>query len=495
MPDTQKAASETALSFPPRKKGAQRLLLFALLFAAVAAGLIAAFVVIPSVDYNAAVRLLESGDNEGAMQAFSAVYDFRDSAALYSRAATETGDALLANGDRLRAAIYFTKAGRSLEAEQIFDFNTVVMGTSYVTAAVSQDGKGYYLSEREGDNKREGAETVATYSRFLPNTPGVNGMDKFGFIRLHALGNYGVKLSVDTQETLTELSGVRDMIGMLTDESYSGYPVVLLNNGTVRVFSSGRQPLPGVNNWSGIVSIKAGYRKIFGIDSAGKLHIAYENDYPQELQYDISDWKDVQKVLETGKALVGLTREGAIETAYAGTDQRYGNSLTFIKDATDIATNSNILVILRANGSPKAVRVPNWSSKQTSSADRQIDKVAAAVSAWTGVTRVRFAAKGVYGIRFNGTVRYISCDVSYAADKRKFTYDTHADFAAAVSQWTDIVDVISCTTHAIGVKADGTLKAVGDGTYLESRIGSSGATDYIRRTGGEYLNVEDWKLW
>ena len=495
MVGTDTKSAKTGFSFPPRGKNAQRLLLFCLLFVAVAAALTAAFVVIPSRDYSDAKKLLNNGDYDAAMDAFAKIYNYRDSAALYSRAATETGDACLSRGDTVGAAVYFTKAGRSLEAEQIFDFNSVVTGTSFVTAAISQDGESYYLSDREGDNRREGVAAVASYSRFLPNSPGINGLDKFGFIRLHSPGSYGVSLSEEVAAELTAASGVRDMISMLTDDGYTGYTVVLFNDGRVKVFSDAPNPLTGVSGWRDIVSVRTGYRKVFGLDSSGRLRIAYETGYPQEPRYDVSGWKDVQKVVETGKAIVGLTRAGQVTVAYAGTERAYPKSLTFIKDATDIATNSNLLLVLRANGSVKAIRVPNWTSDNESSADKYLDKMAAAVNRWTGVTRIRFAAKGIYGIRFNGTARYISCDVSFDTAKRTFLYNEHEDFAAQVSRWTDIVDVISCGTHAVGIRADGTLSAVGDGSYLESRVGTSGATDYIRREGGTYLNVDTWHLW
>ena len=495
MRKTREAGTRSSFTFPPREKFSQRLLLFCLLFAVAVIAAVAAFVILPAADYAEAGKLLEAGENEAAMAAYARIYNYKDAAAQYSRAATETGDAYLSQGDRVKAAVYFTKAGRSLEAEQIFDFNTVVMGTSFVTAAIAQDGTSYYLSDREGDNRRAGADAVASYKSFLPHSVGVNGVDMFGFVCLHAPGGYGVTLSESKEAALTATSGVRDMVSMLTEDGYTGYTVVLLNNGTVRMFSDTAQPLSGVTGWKDIVSVKAGYRKIFAIDSAGRLRIAYESDYPEELRYDVTGWKDIQKVTETGKAIVGLTRDGRITVAYAGTDRRYNSSLTGISNATDIASNGSILLILRDNGCVKAIRVPNWSSDGESSADLLVDKAVAAVNAWTGVTRVRFAAKGIYGIRFNGTVRYVSCDIAYTSASKDFYYDTHSDFSAAVSQWADVVDVISCGTHAIAVTANGRLKAVGDGTYRESRVGSSGATDYIRRTGGTYLNVDDWQLW
>ena len=469
--------------------------LFALLFAAVAAALLAAFVVLPSAKYAQAKKLLAADELELALEEFSQIYNYKDVSALYGEIATEIGDAFLDIDRPINAAIWFTKAGRSLEAEQIFDFNSVVTGASYVTAAIGQDGKTYYLSNREGDDRRSGAETVATYSRFLPRSPGVNGLDKFGFVRMHDLGGYGLNLPDRQMEKLRTCTGVKDMLGVVGNGLGPDYTVLLFNDGAVSVLGEEQAPLYGLTGWKNIVTVTEGYRKIFGIDRAGRLHIAYEKDYPEDQRYDITGWGNIQKVVETGKALVALKRDGSVAVAYAGTDARYRGSLTYEKNITDIATNSNLLLLLRANGSVKAFRVPNWAAGADSGADRYLDRISSAVNSWNGVVRIRFAAKGIYGIRFNGSVRYVSCDVSYHSGKRKYVYDSHADFAAAVSGWGDMVDVISCGTHAVAVMADGTLRALGSGTYLESRPGNSGATDYLRKTDGEYLNVEDWDLW
>ena len=481
------------LSFFGRIK--KRYLLAALLFAVTALALAAAFILLPSLKYAEAEKLLERDEPDRAMQELSQIYNFRDSAALYSQAATEIGDLFLSLDCDIEAAVWYTRAGRSLEAEQIFDFNSMVTGASYVTAAISRNGRSYYLSNREGDDKRAGRNAVASLSAFLPNTPGINGIDRFGLVRFHSLGDYGVVLTEKQQKQLRTVTGVKDMISVQGTDTNPGYTLLLFKNGTIRIFSETEKPLTNTGDWKDIVSVKEGYRKIFGVDRAGKLHIAYEKDYPQELHYDVSGWKNILKVVETGKAIVGLTRDGGIAVAYAGTDARYRSSLSYQKEITDIASNSSLLLLLRANGSVNAIRVPNWASDGDSGADRYLDRAVAAVKQWRGVTRIRFAAKGIYGIRFNGSVNYVSCDVTYDSEKRRYVYSAHSDFAETVSGWTDAVDVISCGTHAIGVFADGTVRGVGDGTYLETRKSLSGATDYLRKTDGEYLNVDSWKRW
>ena len=497
MPTTvtekKSGAREVSLSFFLRRK--RRWLPALVLFAAAATALFAAFVVLPSAKYAGAKKLLAADEPDAAMEELAQIYNFRDSAELYGKAATRIGDSFLDLGYDINAAVWFTWAGRSLEAEQIFDFRSVVSGSSFVTAAIAKNGKSYYLSNREGDDKPAGALTVSSYSAFLPNSPGVNGLDKFGFVRLHAVGQYGVDLPPEQKDALCTAAGVRDILSVPGNSGAHGYTVVLYQDGTVKILSEDEKPLTNTYDWKDIVSLKEGYRKVFGIDRAGRLHIAYEKGYPEELRYDIAGWKDLQKVVETGKAVVGLTREGRITVAYAGTQARYESSLTYQQEITDIASNSSLLLLLRANGSVNAIRVPNWAADGDSGADRYLDRTAAAVRRWRGVTRVRFAAKGIYGIRFNGTALYASCDVRYNSEKRKYEYDDHAAFASKVSRWTNAVDVINCGTHAVGVFADGTLEAIGDGTYLEARPSAFGATDYLRKTDGEYLNVGDWDLW
>ena len=495
MADTAAKRRQAATVSPFFSRRRRGLTAAAILFAITAAALFVAFVLLPSLKYHKAKNLLAQDEPALAMEELSRIYNFRDSAALYGKAAASVGDFFLGHGCDIDAAVWYTRAGRSLDAERIFDFHSVVTGASYVTAGIGKNGRCYYLSNREGDDRRAGLQAVSSYRSFLPQAPGVNGLDRFGLVRLHSLGGYGVNLTDEQLAALSTTAGVKDLLSIPGGNGTPGYTVLLYVNGAVEILSAGDKPLTNIVDWKDIVSVKEGYRKIFGIDGKGRLHIAYEKDYPAELRYDVTGWNDVRKVAETGKAIVALTENGQIRVAYAGTDVRYQNSLTYQKEITDIASNSNLLLLLRSNGSVKAIRVPNWAGGTDSGADRYLDKAAAAVRSWRGVTRIRFAANGIYGIRFNGDAFYVSCDVTYRSDKRRYEYDEHRDFAAAVGSWADVADVINCGTHAVAVFADGTVKAVGDGTYLEPRTTQGGATDYLRKTDGIYLNVDTWKLW
>ena len=492
----KKAAAKAALPLSTRRRALrQTLLLAALLLAVTAAALFGAFVVVPTVKYRSAERLLLAGDYDGAMAAFSEIYQFRDSAACYGAAAAGKGEEALARGDKIAAAVWYARAGRSREAEQLFDFRSVVAGSSFVTAALSRDGSSFYLSDRYGDDERTGAEAISQYACFLPHSPGINGLDRFGHVRLHKTGRYGVTLPQQCLNTITSAVGVKDMLCPMGDDGLAAYAALLFANGSVKIVSDGKSPLSGTDGWSGVVSVTEGFHKLLGVGGDGRLWIAYENDVPEARRYNVKGWNDIVKVVETGRALVGLTKGGTLRIAYADTESAYPADVACAADVTDIAANGSLLLLLRANGAVKAARVPNWTSGTYSDADALTEQVAAAVNRWTGVVRVRFAANGIYGVRFNGGVRYISCDISYDSSLRKFTYNEHRDVASAVSRWTDVAEVIPCVTHAVAVRYDGSLRAVGHGTYLVGRSNLSGATDYIRKDDGRYLDVEGWKLW
>lgn len=470
---------------------------FAVLLAILAA-LFTVLVIVPSSKYSAAVKLYEKGEYRASAEAFARIMDVKDSFRRYSDAATALGDSLLAEGNDVEAAVWYTKAARPLEAEQIFDFNSVVMGYSYITAGISSTGGVYYITDRADDDQFEGLNAVAQMKKFLPLTPGVNGIDPAGRVVLHAVDSAsGVYLNDEMRYALEDEENVADMVCDTCAADGTHYIVLLKEDGTVKVLGDTAKPLTSTENWMNVVSLKDGTNKVFGLDYTGRVLIAYESAFPEENRYDLSAFPAVRKTVETGKALVGLTLAGGIAVTYADTEARYPESLTALTGVTDIAANANLLVITFGDGTVKALRIPEWISAKKSSGMGKIDKAAHTVSNWENIVRVRFAADGIFGIAYDGTVRYTSCDVKYNAAKERYVFNSHSDVEKQAEEWTDIVDVISCTSHAVGVKADGTLVSAGGGEYLVKKEGQngSGLFTYEKRTDGSYTEVSSWKLW
>ena len=465
--------------------------------AAAAAVMIGVFGIVPLAKYNSAARAYESGDYSAAAEKFAEIIDKRDCFVRFTDAATALGDQLLAEGDEINAAVWYSRAARTIEAEQIYDFNSAVMGYSYVTAGISADGGAYYISDRADDDKLEGLNAVSQMSRFFYGTPGINGADRSGRVILHPLdSSAAVYLSDEMRYALEEETGVRNMLCDTRISDGIHYIVLLKDDGTVKVISDGEKPLTSVEDWSMIKTLKDGRSKIFGIDYSGKLFIAYESDTDEDDRYDITSFPAVSRVVETGNALVGLTLNGRLAVAYANTEKSF-SGLEKLKDIADIAVDNDILAVTFRNGSVKAFEVPNWISDGKTAGASKIRKAVKEISSWKNIVRIRFASGGVYGIRYDGTAEYVSTDIRYNAEKEKYVFSANRDIAKQVKGWTDIVDVIPCVSHAVGVRSDGTLVSAGSGDYLSKEYiaPDSDAYTFVKTHGGVYTDVSEWTLW
>lgn len=472
--------------------------------ASAAAGVLLALVIVvvtvfvPASQYGTAVALYQSGEYEQALELFGKLDTRKDSEAYYRQTATAYGDRYLEQGDEINAAICYTKAGRTLEAEQIFDFNTMVMGYSYVSAAISQKGNTYYLTNRADDNAEEGQKAVSSMSAFIPSAPGINGVDPMGAVVQHALnGSLALKLTDTTVSQLNMLTGVEDIISESRPNDGQLYNVVLLKNGTVNVISEMKDPITSTAAWKNIASITDGSNKIFALDYSGQLYIAYETPAEPAKQYNVSDWPVLRKVVETGKALIGLTVTGELRIAYQETNFQYDFDFASAKNVIDIAADNNVLLILYEDGTVDAIRVPNWLTDEKSAQTPYVGRILRTVGRWKNIIRIRFAANGIYGIRKDGKVRFMSADISYEPETGKYQFDRQSKIRRQVARWRDVTDVISCTTHSIAIKTDGTAEAAGDGTYLAKKSTSISSDSFrlVPQKDGVYTNVKDWVLW
>lgn len=467
-------------------------------FCLAAAAALIVFVLIPAGRVAEAEKYYEAGDYTTAMDHLSGHTRGKNAFTLYGKAATAYGDQCLTEGKEIPAAVYYTKACRPNEAEQIFDFRTVVMGYSYVTAGISQLGNAYYSTNREGDSGEAGLQAVCEMQKFLPSTAGINGLDPTGSPVLHPLDNTGkIYLS---EETLAELSGMTDISDAVSDTDPTNghsYVALLGNDGSVKVVSDGTSPLTSTASWKKITRIYDGGNKLFGIDYAGKLYVAYEKHVEKKDRYDISGLSAAQKVVETGKAVIVLTVSGELQALYGDTEFRYDYDFSKAKNVSDIAANNNILVICFRDGSVKALRIPNWISDGEDAQLDKLDRAVRAVSRWKNIVRVRFAANGIYGIRCDGKVSFTSCAIKYNSAKNRYIFNPQFDVAKEVAGWTDVADVISCTTHAVALRYDGTAVSTGNTTYLERKYTtpSSDTYSYVKKNNGIYADVSEWKLW
>ena len=110
----------------------------------------------------------------------------------------------------------------------------------------------------------------------------------------------------------------------------------------------------------------------------------------------------------------------------------------------------------------------------------------------------------IFGIRYDGTVKYVSDDIDYVSSSVGYSYRQNTDIKNEVESWTNIVwvDTSADSSHgihwnyAVGLKTDGTVVSTGDGKYYTTEKNAYGDGYHGEsHTGGNYNDVSSWKLW
>ena len=183
----------------------------------------------------------------------------------------------------------------------------------------------------------------------------------------------------------------------------------------------------------------------------------------------------------------------------------FKETLTKIGNVQDVLVAGSYAIILHRDGSVEMIRKPEKDEKL----EALYNGIEAKLESWQGIVSIQRDGKGIYGIRYDGTVCYVSTDI-YLHDLT-YVYDWRQGFTQEVEAWIDIVCIASETSHyandenedyawgyAIGVTYDGAVVSTGNGTYYETVWhGSTIADGYsvVEHSGGFYHDVSDWKLW
>ena len=222
-----------------------------------------------------------------------------------------------------------------------------------------------------------------------------------------------------------------------------------------------------VSDWRDIVAISAGNIHTVGLKADGTLVAVGSNDYGQ---CDVSDWRDIVAISAGEKHTVGLKADGTViavgENDFAQCD---------VSDWTDIVAISAgryHTVGLKTDGTVVANEFTDtavyltgigYFSRQCGQSD---------VSDWTDIVAISAGAYHTVGLKANGTVvavgrnDYGQCDVS---------------------DWRDIVAISAGAHHTVGLKSDGTVVAVGDNGCGQCDV--SDWRDIVAISAGAYHTV------
>ena len=282
--------------------------------AVVAAILLVTKVIMPAANYSKAEKLLAAGDYDGAIAAFAALGGYKDSAEKLEQAETEKEEARLAAAaeEEARNAQAYADAETMLENGEYDAAITAfsALGTYSDAADRLKDAK---AKKQEIENARlaaEAAEEEARNAQAYADAEALEAADKAveAAMAFGKLGDYRDARSRSL--ALWDTLAVRDTISAGT-----GYTVGLKRDGTVVAVGDNRAGECNVSGWTDIVAVSAGDNFTVGLKSDGTVVAVGRNKYGE---CNVSSWTDIVAVSAGDDCTVGVKTDGTVVAVGAG---------------------------------------------------------------------------------------------------------------------------------------------------------------------------------
>ena len=313
--------------------------------AVIALVLVTVNVIIPAVKYFKAGKLLASGDYDGAIAAFAALGDYKDSDAMRVESANAKeyaqAEQLLAQGENVEAAIAFEKLAQYKDARErsfaLWDTiavrETLAAGNSH-TVGLKTDGTVVAVGwNSDGRCDVSGWTDIVAVAAGCDHTVG--------------LKSDGTVVAVGDNYYSRNVSGWADIVAVAAGYYHT---VGLKADGTVVAVGSTLDGQCDVSGWRDIVAVAAGCDHTVGLKSDGTV-IAVGNN--QNDQCDVSDWTDIVAVSAGDWHTVGLKSDG---TVVAVGDNYYSCcNVSGWADIVAVAAGRDYTVGLKADGTVIAV--------------------------------------------------------------------------------------------------------------------------------------------
>ncbi len=341
--------------------------------------------------YADAEALLASGDYDGAIAAFKALGDYKDSDAMRVESANAKdylqAETSLAVGDVEKAAILFGKAVNYQDAREralaLWDtmagrktlaagaFHTVGLKADGTVVAVGRNSNGQCDVSGWTDIVAVAAGAWYTVGLRADGTVAAVGDNEYGqcdvsgwtdIVAVAAGAWYTVGLRADgtvaavgwNEDGQCDVSGWTDIVAIAAGEQHT---VGLKADGTVVAVGWNKYGQCDVSGWTDIVAVAAGYKHTVGLRADGTVVAVGENE---DGQCDVSGWTDIVAVAAGDWPTVGLRADG---TVAAVGDNEYGQcDVSGWRDVVAVAAGAWYTVGLRADGTVAAVG-DNWAGQ------------------------------------------------------------------------------------------------------------------------------------
>ena len=443
------------------KRKKRNILIATCLVLIAAAAAVVKLIVIPALDYQNAVKLMEQGEYEEAITAFTAMGDYRDSAEQIQACEIgildreyDAGVALMEQGRYEEAITAFTALnGHRDSAAQIQTCKTIILDGKYdAAAALMEEGK--YIEAISAftalGGHRDSAAQIQACNYAIAESLLVDGQNLQAAQAFFKLGAYqdARQRCMEAWNTVAQ----RDIISAGEEHT-----VGLKADGTVVAVGDNVNVQCDVSSWKDIVAISTGDFHAVGLKADGTVVAAGRGS-----ECNVSGWKDIVAISAGDSHTVGLKADG---TVVAVGYYEYGQcDVSGWKDIVAISAGRYHTVGLKADGTVVAVgRNEDYYGNHTGQCD---------VSGWKGIVAISAGEEHTVGLKADGTVvavgwnEYGQCDVS---------------------GWKDIVAISAGDSHTVGLKADGTVVAVGNNDFGQCDV--SGWKDIVAISAGDSHTV------
>ncbi len=457
----------------------------------IAVALILTQVVIPRNKYSAAQMLADGGDHAQAYEAFAAISSYEDSFQRAKEEARAAAEEYLAAGDEIQAMIYFTKAGDSIRAQQVYDIDPKIDVAWAASTGIGADGTLYYQSERDTIGSTENLDGISRIE-LLDEYDGIIGLTSNGSIvaeeAIYPYWDWDTFMSWTNMKQLEvdlfQVFGLTDQgtVKVLTDEDY-------------QIDSDWK-------SWTNIVEIGNHWNSLWGLDSSGQVYFApalKEGTY--SVDYDVSAMRSVKKIAFWNGYMVAVTTDGTlIYTSNSRATSVDAFPFTITDNVEDIAASGSFLVVRYADGTvdvATSTQPGGTSYKPQKEAIRNVRK-------WTEIVNLYVVGSGIIGQDIHGNLHWQSLTVTYSETDGKTEYylwDTD-DVSDAMDK-KQVVYMESSykeysgrrVMHILFVHEDGTVSSLNTGYYYTLEENSSGKYYDQGHFDGTYDQVDHWKLW
>ena len=416
-------AAEKARAAKQRKKAA--LLLLAGVAVVIAILLVVFQVIVPSVRYRSAEKLLAAGDYTGAAEAFGALGDYKDAKEQILAARYTQAEALLNAGDYDGAIAAFETLGNYKDAkEQIKNAKEQIFPVRYPQAEALLEAKDY-TGAAMTFGALDGYKDAGQRSRMLWDEIAVRATISAGGDHTVGLKADGTVVAVGNNEY--GQCDVSDWTNIVAISAGYYHTVGLKSDGTVVAVGGNDGGRCDVSDWTDIVAISAGSDHTVGLKADGTVvAIGFSGNG----KCDVGNWKNIVAISAEYYHTVGLKADGTVVAVGWNEDGQCE-----VDDWTNIVAISaggDHTVSLKADGTVVAVG---------DNKDGRCD-----VSDWTNIVAINAGGGHTVGLKADGTVVAVGWNDNSRCD---------------VSGWRDIVAVSAGSAHTVGLKADGRVVAVG----------------------------------